>query len=152
MKLNFSSRGLLVEDGKVLFVEYTIEGGNYFALPGGSLEVGESIEDCVKREFLEEVGIAVSPKELILVNEFIDENPKYAAPSWKQGIHQIETIFEVERTNASITKVELKLDFGMEGFRWLSKAEMEQLQFFPEVDIDWFFDATKRLNYNFSRR
>jgi len=39
----------------------------YWILPGGKLERGESLEDCVKREIKEEVGIDVKIKRLVSV-------------------------------------------------------------------------------------
>ena len=37
----------------------------YWILPGGKLEMGESLENCVKREIKEEVGIDVKIKRLV---------------------------------------------------------------------------------------
>ncbi|PKO03213.1 MAG: ADP-ribose pyrophosphatase [Chloroflexi bacterium HGW-Chloroflexi-5] len=36
----------------------------FWGLPGGSLELGESLEECVKRETFEEVGITVDHMKL----------------------------------------------------------------------------------------
>ncbi|MFJ6780757.1 NUDIX hydrolase [Streptomyces yangpuensis] len=45
------------DDGRVLLQRRTDNG--MWALPGGRMEVGESIGDCAVRETLEETGIAV---------------------------------------------------------------------------------------------
>ncbi|MCB9225822.1 MAG: NUDIX domain-containing protein [Chitinophagales bacterium] len=139
MLLNNSSRGLLIENNKVLFVEYNIKGETYFSLPGGTLEVGEKLEECVKREFLEETGINIEVEYLILLNEFINHNPKAVAESWKNGIHQIEAIFKVKRSKQQKHYTTPKSDFGMQGLKWLSKKELATVTFYPEMPIDWFF-------------
>ena len=42
------------EDGKILVVK---ENQDFWSLPGGGLEHGESAQDCLKREIREEIGV-----------------------------------------------------------------------------------------------
>lgn len=44
---------------------------NRFDLPGGSLETGESLVECVQREVLEETGFSIKVDEHIGVADFI---------------------------------------------------------------------------------
>ncbi len=50
-------RGILKSDGKTLLCEH-IKGFFHF-LPGGTLETGESLHQCLVREFFEETGLNV---------------------------------------------------------------------------------------------
>lgn len=58
--------GVIIEDGNVLLVK---EGKNVaegsWALPGGSLEENERLEECVKREIKEETGIYTQVNNMI---------------------------------------------------------------------------------------
>ena len=47
-------------DGRYLIAKQQPERGGLWEFPGGKLEPRESIEDCVKREVLEEIGVAVA--------------------------------------------------------------------------------------------
>ena len=44
-------------------------GKGTWGIPGGALELGESLKSAVKRELIEETGIAVDPIELITIVE-----------------------------------------------------------------------------------
>ncbi|MGD0548333.1 MAG: NUDIX hydrolase [Terracidiphilus sp.] len=57
---------VIVEAGRVLLIRRGSEPlKGHWSLPGGLLEVGESLTDGVKREVREETGLAVEPLELI---------------------------------------------------------------------------------------
>jgi 8-oxo-dGTP diphosphatase len=57
---------LFVDGNRVLLVRKTY--GNRWDLPGGYVEVGESPGDAVRREVLEEIGIARKPVRLLAVD------------------------------------------------------------------------------------
>jgi 8-oxo-dGTP diphosphatase len=51
---------IVVRDGAVLLgLRRSAHGRDTWALPGGHLEFGESVEDCARRELLEEAGLAL---------------------------------------------------------------------------------------------
>jgi 8-oxo-dGTP pyrophosphatase MutT (NUDIX family) len=57
LRLRAAVYGVIVHGGKVLLIR-SRHGGRYY-LPGGGIEVGERIEDALKREVREETGIEV---------------------------------------------------------------------------------------------
>ncbi len=63
-----SVAGVVIRDGKVLLARHTYGNGKGLLItPGGYLEYGETPQDALKREFLEETNIHVEPKELIAI-------------------------------------------------------------------------------------
>jgi 8-oxo-dGTP diphosphatase len=54
-----SIKALCVRDGKVLLLKEFDTLSGKWDLPGGGLDYGESIEDCLKREVKEELGLSV---------------------------------------------------------------------------------------------
>lgn len=61
--------GLLIDQAKILLSKEYIKGENYVKLPGGGLEFGEGILDCLKREFKEELNLDISIKSHFYTTE-----------------------------------------------------------------------------------
>lgn len=61
---------IAAKDGKVLMVERQNTGyrDGWYALPGGHLEAGESLQEGAAREFKEEVGLITSSDNLELIH------------------------------------------------------------------------------------
>ncbi len=69
-------KGFLKNDnGEVLLLQQSaeegVDGANQFHPPGGILEVGESLQECLIREFAEETGLQVAVTQLIDVQEWV---------------------------------------------------------------------------------
>lgn len=61
--------GLLMHEGRILLSRENIADNLYTKFPGGGLELGEGISDCLQREFREEVDISLSQWKLFHLNE-----------------------------------------------------------------------------------
>ncbi|MBM3940927.1 MAG: NUDIX hydrolase [SAR202 cluster bacterium] len=59
-RIHIGGRALIVRDGKVLLVRQGMHRGEpFWAMPGGGVEGLETLTDCVRREALQETGLAV---------------------------------------------------------------------------------------------
>lgn len=61
MKFRISVNGILIKDNKVLLSEQK----GYYFFPGGGMEIDETIEEALIREFKEETGLDVKIKEIL---------------------------------------------------------------------------------------
>jgi len=61
---------LLGEDKRVLVSDEYIRGGYYTKFPGGGLEFGEGTRDCLKREFKEEMDLAIAVGDHLYTTDF----------------------------------------------------------------------------------
>ena len=59
-KLNIRVYATAVKDGKVLVLHEEYAGEQLMKLPGGGLEFGEGVLDCLHREFEEELNVKIN--------------------------------------------------------------------------------------------
>lgn len=77
-------RAYIVHEGKLLVVKHAPD-ATYWALPGGHMEYGEGVKECLEREIEEELGVRPQIGRLLYVQRFKDRN----------GSESAEFIFEV---------------------------------------------------------
>jgi 8-oxo-dGTP diphosphatase len=67
--------------------------GVWWAPPGGGVTFGESAEEALVREFLEETGLQIKVCQFLFVNEFV-----------KPPLHAVELFFAVEIIGGTLQK------------------------------------------------
>jgi 8-oxo-dGTP diphosphatase len=102
VEINYGSRlrvrvcGICLQNDQLLMVKHqgmNNASGIFYAPPGGGLEYGESVEDALKREFIEETHLQISVGKLLAVHEFL-----------KPPLHAIELFFEVKIMGGHLQK------------------------------------------------
>lgn len=63
---------VLIEDGEILLVQQRVTHERGWSLPGGALEMGESLEACLIREVQEETGLDIAVDQLLYVCDRIE--------------------------------------------------------------------------------
>ena len=66
--------GILIENGRILLVRQKVNPSRQWSLPGGRAEPGETLEEAMVREMLEETGLEVSVGRLLYVADKPEDN------------------------------------------------------------------------------
>ena len=67
---------VVIRDGKVLLIRRGVAPGRgLWAVPGGSLELGETLQQGAEREILEETGITIRAREPVCAFDFFEMDP-----------------------------------------------------------------------------
>lgn len=112
-----TTAGVLVENGRILVAKREDKGsiGGFWEFPGGKNRWGETEEETLKREFLEELDLEIEVKELLHTHDFVN----------KGTLYHLKAYF----VSAQILG-ELPLRFHT-GFKWVTKDELKSLSFAP---------------------
>lgn len=85
--------GILIENEHILLLEQKVTDSREWSLPGGALEVGETIEQCMIREMKEETGLDIVVEDLL-----------YVCDRLYQGDHVVHMTFLIKRSGGNIIK------------------------------------------------
>ncbi len=113
---------LIIENEKILTMQYNYGGQDVYNLPGGNLEFGEHLADALAREMVEEMGIKVSVGELIMVGEVHNAEQK------KQTFHFIFAGKIIEGTPVLNPKETSAL-----AIKWLNISKLSTVNLYPNI-------------------
>jgi 8-oxo-dGTP diphosphatase len=107
---------ILNEEKKFLLIQ---EEDGLWELPGGGINFGESIEDCLKRELKEEMGIET---------EYISKQPSYFVTAKRKDIWKSIIVYEIKVKNLNFIPSEecIKIKF-------FTKEEALKENLFPAI-------------------
>lgn len=70
-------RGIIFKDDKLFCVQQKRSDGttnDFWSTPGGGLDEGEGVEQCLRREIIEETGITPIIGSLLFVQQYLDDH------------------------------------------------------------------------------
>jgi 8-oxo-dGTP diphosphatase len=118
-------KAVIKKGGKFLVVlrsPYTKHFPNHWDFPGGKLEQGESPEEGIKREILEETTLNADIDKIIGVYEMDIENAGYKTHRF--SIYSTKNVFGDVRISQEHTD-----------FRWVTRDELEKMKKEPYMDL-----------------
>lgn len=102
--------GWLEHEGKVLIIQEPFAGEIIFKFPGGGLEYGEGLKDCLVREFQEELNLEIEVQEHLYTQDY------FLASRFDLNEQIIMIYYRVKALNIDNLKV---IDTDIEQLIWL---------------------------------
>ncbi len=124
------------KDGKILMGKKDPKKGGVYPdawhIPGGGIDEGETIEQALAREVLEEVGINISPYPLKRVELIGSGTSEKTLDTGEKVICEMEfNRFEIHINDKEADKIELHLNDDLVETKWFSKDELPNVKQIP---------------------
>jgi 8-oxo-dGTP diphosphatase len=109
---------IVIREGRVLLVQRGIEPSRgLWAIPGGSLELGETIQEGAEREILEETGIVIRAGDPVHTFDFFERD--------QAGL--IRFHYVIVDVTAEYVSGDVRADDDAADARWLSPKDLDAL-------------------------
>jgi len=131
--------GVIIQDGKAFLSK---QWGDGYDFPGGGIELGETIEEALKREVKEETGLEVKVGEIIAV-----ENSFLKFQSDGRYVQSILMYYACEVVGGEIS-TEFFDAYEKEYAdkpEWIGLDEIEKIKFYNPVDSVKIIKTAKRM-------
>ncbi len=115
-----SAKALIIRDGKMAAIKISSGGEEWYIMPGGGQETEETLEEAVRREVAEELGINIQCGELLFVVEGVHG----------EDFHRVDLVFSCEYLS-DIESPELHGDTNQVGIEWLDIAALNHQPIYP---------------------
>ena len=139
MKHRIRAAAIVVEGDSILLVKHQGHGPEdgyvWWVPPGGGVEGEESLEECARRETLEETGLSVELGNIAYIREFIE--PEY---------HHCEIFFLATSYSGSVVTGEnpgvgvLDTAHAIDDVRFVHRSEMLGMNITPDELKTTFWD------------
>ena len=125
-----SAKAIIFQNGKLLTIKYMDAEGEWFTLPGGGQEAGETLLQTLHRECLEELGLEIEIGPLRYIREYIGVNHEFAEHDFET--HQVEHIFICSIVDQQPDISGTNPDPGQVGIAWLPVEELPNCRLYPK--------------------
>lgn len=116
---------IIIKNDAILLMKYVYNGHNVYNLPGGNLEFGESMKDCLERELQEELLIETKINDLKFILE-LKQKESFSL----HHIFEAEILKNVPKLNPEHTSA-LEVE-------WIMVSQLSQIKMYPPVNQEIF--------------
>lgn len=128
--IRVAARAIIIAQARLLVQYYRNGPDEWCTMPGGGIEKGERLDQGLKREVREELGIEIEAGLLRYVRELRGNQRVRILGNLAPDFHQLEHFFEVLSFRGT-PRMGVKTDDGATEFAWIPLGELAQHKFFP---------------------
>ena len=128
----------IVENNHLLLMQYRYGNTDVYNLPGGNVDKSETLTETVVRELMEELGIEVGLKEMILLGDVI-------MPEGKEDV--LHCVFEGKILSGK--PVLNPKETSALAVVWIPLVDLHELEMYPNIgaQLQRFYLKGRRIDY-----
>ena len=131
MNIRISNKAIIIRGGKVLLTLNKNNNEEFYCLPGGGQDHGETVHQSLVRECIEETGVNIKIGELLYIRDYIAKNHEFTATD--SGAHQVEMMFLCKVINdENLGKISVP-DNWQTGVRWIEIENLSKIKIYPDA-------------------
>jgi ADP-ribose pyrophosphatase YjhB (NUDIX family) len=120
--IRIRAAAIIVENGRILLEKHAKDGREYWVLPGGGVDPGETLSEGLRRELREEIGVETETGALAFACEAI-------APDASRHIVQLAFLASITAGTPRVTG----LDPRVVDAAWIPVEEVAGLEMYPVI-------------------
>ncbi|MFN8533368.1 MAG: NUDIX domain-containing protein [Dehalococcoidia bacterium] len=123
-----SAKAIVIVENRLLTIHLRTERlGDFFMLPGGGQQPGESLHQALQRECREEIGTTVTIHELCFVRDYVGRNHDFSPAD--ADLHLVELMFRCDLDDPARLGEGILPDDHQVGLAWLDLERLDR--FYP---------------------
>ena len=131
-----STKAIIIINGEILLLKHEDQDGDWYCLPGGGQENGETLKEALIRECMEEIGATVEVKDVLFIRDYIAKNHEFKDEE-SLNTHQIELMFECSIDENYIPFTGMNPDSTQKEVLWIELKDLSKLRFYPKEMISY---------------
>ena len=129
--IRVAAKAVIIRDGKLLVTRNVDDQGDWYVLPGGGQEPGETLPEALQRECQEEIGVDVDVRELLYVRDYIGRHHEFATHDGEA--HALELMFACAIRPGQVPRNGPLPDGSQVGVAWLDLADLARHRLYPQA-------------------
>lgn len=120
-------RGVFYDDDKILLVQLRNAEREWYLIPGGGVDHGETLEEAFHREMAEEIGYQCKMGDVLMIREVM--NPTNDHPLLPNQFHQVEIYVRAQLLKPLASAH--NMDTHQIATVWMPVERLTDIEFYP---------------------